>query len=416
MKYVFIYLLIVLFAACTNESTKVSKIKVSSTSCLDNSVAIGVYENQELVEGGFSGLFYIPGSDLEFYTVTDRGPNTFINETKQGEVFMLFPIQDYAQKIIRLKFERNTFKIVSVHEILDGTGVPVTGIAPEGLIGDVVEHAVFGNDEQKPNRKRWSFDFEGISMDKNGDFWLADEYRPALVHVDGKTFKIKNVFAPDSVAIGGEQVLDINFAKRRPNRGFEGVTVSPSGKIWAMLQSPIPSGNANDSMPNRLVRILEFDPITKISKVYGYEMSEDLKDPKIGDITAINDHELLIIEHGKNNDGKVARVYHVDMQHASDLLTKFIGEDKSFEDLLNNAKAQYYGLILAQKSLALDLIKAGFNSDFGKPEGLTIIDGSTIAVVNDNDFSIEGLEDNGRLIMNEQPSCLYIFKLPKPLF
>lgn len=414
MKYVFLYFLIVFFASCTNESKKVSKIKVSSTSCLDNSVVIGVYENQELFEGGFSGLVYIPGTDLEFYTVTDRGPNTHISESENGDVSMLFPVRDYVQKIIRLKFQNNTFKIISVNKIFDNRGEPVTGIAPEGLNSDVVEHAVFGNDEQKPNWKRWSFDFEGISIDEKGDFWLVDEYRPSLVHVDGETFNIINVFAPEITTIGGEQVLDINFSKRLPNRGFEGVTVSPSGKIWAMLQSPIPS--TKDAVPNRLVRILKFDSITKKSKIYGYEMSAGLIDPKIGDITAINDHELLIIEHGKYENQKVASVYHLDMQHASDVLTKFIGQNKSFEDLLNNAKAQYYGLILAQKALVLDLIEAGFNTDFGKPEGLTIIDASTIAVVNDNDFGIDGVNDFGALVMNKQPSCLYLFKLPVPIF
>jgi hypothetical protein len=158
------------------------------------------------------------------------------------------------------------------------------------------------------------------------------------------------------------------------------------------------------------------NPTTGETKVFGYEASEGIHDPKIGDLVAINEYEFLIIEHGKDSLGKVARIIRLDLEHATDISQIHFNMGSSFETLKNNSKAQFQGIILAQKSLVLDLIEAGFNSDFGKPEGLSIVDVSTLAVVNDNDFGIDKINDQGELILNNQPSCIYLFRFNQPIF
>lgn len=397
-----------------NEDTELSFEMYSV--CLENLPNLGEFNGQSLSEGGFSGLIYIPGTDMEFYTVTDRGPNTSMKSIGNSGALMLFPLPEYTQKIIRLKLENKQFKIVSVHPILGLDGSAVGGFPPLELTDDSRETASMNFQGDQPKYRKWNFDFEGISIDAKGDLWLVDEYRPSVLYVDGKTFQIKEVFSAEKVDMGGTRILDQYFAKRSPNRGFEGVAVTPSGKVLAMLQSPIQDFESFDSLPTRLVRILYFDPSTGKSQVFGYEMSENLIDPKIGDIAAINDNEFLIVEHGKDSLSKIANIYRLDVEFASDISQMNFGLGTSFEALLNNAKAQYNGLILAQKTHVLDLISAGFNADYGKPEGLTIINESTIAVLNDNDFGIDQVDDQGTLVMNGQPCCIFVFTFSKPIF
>jgi len=399
--------------SCKNESDK--NIELLSF-CIENSPKIGSFENETLYEGGFSGLVYIPNSDNEFYTVTDRGPNSQINDTLSSFHKILFPIPDYTQKIIRLKLVNDKFKIVSIHPIKDKNGAFVVGL-PSHIENDNQQELAYRNkDNQISNSKFLNFDFEGITIHKNGNIWLADEYRPALVEVDGKTFQIKQIISPKKSNLQGHQFLDENFSKRRPNRGFEGITVLPSGKVVAMLQSPIEKNDSIDTLSSRLVRINYFDPKTKKSKVFGYEMNKDIYDPKIGDITVINENELLVIEHGNIELEKVAYVYKINIQYATDISKIHLGEDKTFESLLNKSKAQYYGINLVEKELVMDLIEEGYQSKYGKPEGITVIDNQTIAISNDNDYGIDKLDSKGQLIMNNHQNCIFIFKSKKAFF
>lgn len=425
MRYCVCVLGLLLFFSCGNKSEGVTDDRdndtvplsfVFSSACIESPNVIGEFMNQMIAEGGFSGLTYIPNTDLEFFAVTDRGPNTSLKKFLGNEGAMLFPFPEYTQKIIRLKFANGSFQIVSVHPILSPNGEPICGFPAERSRNEGTESAVVDLKGTAPNAHDWNFDLEGISLDSNGDFWLVDEYRPAIVYVDGKTFKIKTVFSAEEDERDVFKLIDKDFALRQPNRGFEGVAITPSGKVLAILQSPLDTPELYDSIPNRLLRILQLDPVSGSTKWFGFEMSVDLIDPKIGDFVAMNDHEFLVIEHGKDANGKVAHVIRVDLEHATDVSEIHFNIGTSFEGLKNNSKAQYKGIILAQKSMVFDLISAGFNPEYGKPEGLAIVDARTISVVNDNDFGIQNIDENGALILNNQPSCIFHFEFNRDVF
>jgi len=420
MRYSYFLVLFSILLGCrgnqsvqTNEREN-SLIYEMVSSCLDSMYIIGEFMHEQIYEGGFSGLTYIPNTEYEFFTVTDRGPNTSLKKLLGKDGIMLFPFPDYTQKIIRLRYAENTIQLVSVHPILGSDGDPISGFPANRTFDTNIEIPSIDLAGTKPADKRWKFDLEGISVDTNGDLWLVDEYLPSLLHIDGKTFKIKKRFSAE--ADTDSFMLPEYFAMRQPNRGFEGVSITPSGKIVAILQSPLNTPELLDSIPNRLVRILHLDPVSGATKTFGYELSADIVDPKIGGMAAINEHEFLIIEHGKNSSGKVANIFKIDLEYATNIDEIYFNASTSFEGLKNNAKAQYYGIILAQKSHFFDLIQAGFNSDFGKPEGIAVIDSSTFSVVNDNDFGIDKVDKKGKLIMNSQPSCIYIFKFNQPVF
>jgi hypothetical protein len=425
MKHIVLLISIGFLLSCSdtisnkNHNALIQKLDNSNgvvLACIQNPTLVGEFMGESIFEGGFSGLTYIPGTDLEFYTITDRGPNTSLKDFLGKDHLMLFPFPDYAQKIIRLKYTGDKIEILSVNSVLDSNGNPVTGLPAERTDSIGLEIAVSNLDGNMISSNNMRFDFEGISVDANGDIWLVDEYRPAVVQVDSKTFKIKQIFSADELDTGRFKMIDKIFSKRYPNRGFEGVAVTPSGNIYAMLQSPLNTPELFDSIPNRLVRILYLNPKSGKSKIFGYELSINVNDPKIGDIVSINEHELLIVEHGTDSLGKVANVFHLNFEFATDISDARYNMQDNFEKLRNNARAQYRGIILAQKSHIINLIDAGYNPDFGKPEGLTILTPTTIAIVNDNDFGISSINENGELIISNQPSCIHFIKIKTPLY
>ena len=400
-----------------NEKSESDTSRLSFTmnmACMDSLVLIGEFMGEKFFEGGISGLTYIPGTKNEFYAVNDRGPNTSLRSLLSKENTVLFPFPDYSQKVIRLKFLDNKFFIISLNTITDHEGTPISGFPADRKSGSACEIPNINLNGTKATNNRCKYDLEGIAIDDNGDLWVVDEYRPAVLKIDGKSFQIKQQFSAESDN-GASQLPEI-YTKRKANRGFEGVAVTPSGKILAILQSPLETEELYDSIPNRLVRILYLDPISGNTKTFGCELSDSINDPKIGDMDAINENEFLIIEHGINSSGKTAHVFKINIQYATNIETVSFNEGKSFESFKNNAKAQFYGVTLVNKSHVLNLIKAGFNPEFGKPEGITLIDKYTFAIVNDNDYAIEGVNEKRRLIMNKQASCLYTFKCNKAIF
>ena len=74
-------------------------------------------------------------------------------------------------------------------------------------------------------------DTEGIAVDKNGNFWLCDEYGPFIVKAD-KHGKIIEKYGPKE---GLPEILKY----RVPNRGFEGFTIDEKGYVYAAVQSPL---------------------------------------------------------------------------------------------------------------------------------------------------------------------------------
>ncbi|WP_139768072.1 esterase-like activity of phytase family protein, partial [Salmonella enterica] len=81
---------------------------------------------------------------------------------------------------------------------------------------------------------------EGITPDGKGGYWLCDEYGPFLINIDSKG-KILAIHGPQ--AAEGEKAIAgglPNILKwRQANRGFEGLTRMPDGRIIVAVQSTL---------------------------------------------------------------------------------------------------------------------------------------------------------------------------------
>ena len=357
-------------------------------------------ENNELFENGFKTGFgsaitfkgFNENNEPEFYALTDRGPNADSPNYKDGDDVYpskFFPSASFTPSIGILTLKDDTAVIDSAIKIKDESGNEISGLPIEpGKLGSTGEVALdlnlnsLGYDND-------GIDSEGIAIDKDGNIWISDEYGPFLMKLDAEG----NILEKYEPGNGLPEVLKYRIA----NRGFEGLTITPSGKILVAVQSVLDiEGETKDNA--LFTRIVEFDPETKESKMYAYPLnSEDYtspKDAKIGDIYAVDDNTLLVIEQGKDRDKNMQNyIYTMDLSDATDI-TNVKYEGKELEYVVDASLIE--NVQFAQKELLVDLRAHGWTTE--KAEGITMLsDNKTIAVINDNDFeiAISATDENG---------------------
>ncbi|MBC2852357.1 MAG: esterase-like activity of phytase family protein [Cetobacterium somerae] len=331
---------------------------------------------------------------IEFYALTDRGPNADIPKyLKDGKSVpgKFFPAPNFTPSIGILKVDDKKAEIIDKIELKDSTGKNITGLPlPLNRIGSTGEVAL------DLNMNSLGYDIngldpEGIAIDKDGNFWISDEYGPFIIKVD-KNGKILEKLEP------GNGLPEI-VKHRIPNRGIEGLTIDKNGNIYAAVQSTLNvDGKTKDTAI--FTRVLKIDPDTKEVKTFAYPIDKNYKSnsaAKIGDIYAVDENKLLIIEQGKQKGKMENLIYLVDFSKADDITTLGNLESKG-----NDLKIK-----LGEKKLVVDLRKHGWDTE--KAEGLTLLpDNKTIAIINDNDFGMAISEDVSPYHYNENEKQLYL--------
>ena len=390
----------------------------TSTFELRNLPGIGATAaGQALSLGGFSGLFFEGRTDngkLKFVTHTDRGPN--------GEPIgdrRPFLLPDFAPQLVRLQLDPTTGELSVTEQITlrRQDGSPLTGLPNTAIAGatastpyqDEVPVDLFGN--VLPTDPLGA-DLEGVVVDGNGHFWVADEYRPAIYHFDPSGRLVERLVPiGTAVAAGaapgtfGTEVLPPVLAQRRQNRGFEAIALQ-DGKLYAFVQSPLrnPATVANSALnAMRNIRVVEFDPATQATRQFLYTMdnpvpvgADDSRADKIGDAVALPGGGFLVLE--RDDDAQPAdlpatiskRVYAINLTGATDITaTDTLYSGKSL-DQMTAAELGAVGVTPLAKVLHVDLAQAGYDR-VEKVEGLAYVDANTVAVINDNDFRVAGI-------------------------
>ncbi len=373
--------------------------------------------DQSIPLGGFSGLAfegYAANGNLKFITHTDRGPN--------GEptgIYRPFFLPKFAPEIIRFEVDRYNGRIIITQRIQlkVSAGQLLTGVSnislganasqayndevPVDLLNDVLPLDPLGAD------------LEGIYVAADGSFWMVDEYRPAIYHFDSNGVLIKRYVPIGTAAAAGKpagtfgvEALPAVLAQRRQNRGFEAVAFQ-NGKLYAFVQSPLRNpASLSNTVLNGLqnIRIVEFDPATETTTAqYIYRMDNpaavsatDTRADKIGDAVALGNGEILVVERDddaidsdpvSNIQKKIYRfslVGATPINAANDILYS----GKSL-DQMTPAELTAAGINLIAKTLHVDLALTAYNN-VEKVEGLAIIDRNTLALINDNDFTVAG--------------------------
>lgn len=342
-----------------------------------------------------SGLLFTgkQGDALTFMTVTDRGPNADSPDVGKQES-KIFVTPDFSPLLMKIRVHNGKAEATDARPLHDDKG-NVNGLPlQDGVIGSTNEIALSDTLKVLHGDNR-GLDTEGITTDGKGGYWLCDEYGPFLINVD-KRGRILTIHGPQaakgekSIAGGLPNVLKW----RQPNRGFEGLTRMPDGRIIAAVQSTLDI-NGKSKKQARFTRLVSFDPATGKTAMYGYPIDSEAyaknSDAKVGDIVAIDNQHILLIEQGSGKDDAMRNlIYKVDLSRATDL-SAFDKPDEYAEFDDEKTLAQR-GIKLAAKTLAVDLRQLGWQQE--KAEGLALIDNKTLAVTNDNDFGVKTVMQN----------------------
>lgn len=356
---------------------------------------------------------YEADASLSFWALTDRGPNgdspryAAGGKTLSSKVFLA---PDFTPRIGVINVQLADSARLASSLPLRQDGKPISG-RPLPLESSGSSQEMPLSDALKPLKfDDFGLDPEGIDVDRQGRLWIVDEYGPVLAQVDAQTGEILQQYLPGAG-------LPAILAERQPNRGFEGVAVTPAGKVVAAVQSTL-DVKRETRAGARFIRLVELDPASGATRMFAYPLDvDDYKragDAKLGDIVAIDETRFLLIEQGKDKNKRMRNiVYLVDLAGAQDLsgLTLPDGRALEYGDAQALAALQAGGTVagssnivsagapsglrMARKTRLFDLRELGWTPE--KAEGLAIVaepgkgaDATQLAFVNDNDFGLKG--------------------------
>lgn len=353
---------------------------------------------------------------LNLLAVTDRGPNGDVPAglLKNGKTFA---VPDYAPRAVKLRVDAKGARVVGVQPLRHADGQLISGRPlPAGMVGATGEQAVDACLAPLP-ADPGGLDPEGIDIDAQGHWWIADEYGPFLAQFDARTGKLLDLAAPGA---GLPEIVQY----RQPNRGFEGVAVA-DGKVYAMVQSTldgVPDPQQPDSAKAasrrhdaRFLRLVEYDPASRRSRTFAYphdvaERKPDSGpdgvyaksgDAKIGDLVALGHGRFVLIEQGKGADRQMRNVlYVIDLNRATPIDDVQV-DGKPLEFVTDRAQLAAAGVRLIGKTRLLDLRDHGWKPE--KAEGLAVIGRDTLAVINDNDFGMSSNAEDEQAFPKGQP-------------
>ncbi|ERN42464.1 putative extracellular nuclease [Rubidibacter lacunae KORDI 51-2] len=383
---------------------------------LDDAIAAeslgSTLEGEDIPLGGLSGLFFEGVDENGFYTFIthpDRGPDAGTSDVDgDGDNERIFKLPEFQPEVVRFTLDPETGNIAIVDRIglTDGNGNPLTGLpnlegddngaAPADLEGNLLEFDPLGAD------------LEGIVVDGSGNFWMVDEYRPAVYQFDPNG-ALLNRFVPEGTDPNGAdtfgtETLPAEYATARDNRGFEAVALdTTNGILYAFIQTPLGNDgtgtfNRDVSDESQVIRILGIDPATGTPVAeYVYLLERpDVRQggsvDKIGD--AVFDPatgNFFVIERDSGSSPESTKaIYEISLSGATNVLGAVLPAGQTLETLTPD---ELGGIRPVSKREVTNLPSLGYlPSD--KPEGLAIVPGPTagnfaLAVLNDNDFEPE---------------------------
>ncbi len=352
--------------------------------------------------------------DLEFYGLTDRGPNgdgpNVPNPSGSGTMgSKIFPSPSFTPSIGIITVGKGGAVLNSTLPIKLSATMNSSGLAiPAGTLGNSAEVPVLDAMKYDATSKAVynvnGLDTEAIAFDKKRNaLWVSDEYGPFVLKIDAASGVIQSRYAPGSG-------LPAIFAKRRANRGMEGLALdTATDKLHGFLQSPLSDGSAPYSVTGkseqverfaRFTRWIEFDPTTGATgRMFAYPLNgADYADgrtgnAKLGDVVALGNGKFIVIEQGAAPGGKVFnKLMLVEIGGATDINAAAYNPatsdlEKSSMGAVAVNGADWSTVVTLKKTLLLDLNAIGWLAE--KAEGLTIVDGNTLALANDSDFGLK---------------------------
>jgi hypothetical protein len=370
-----------------------------------------------------SALTPVPGAPGEYYGLEDRGPN---GTAADGAIVLPDVAYDPAIAKFRLVDGRAVVSREIPLKAADGT--PYSGrVNSTNPTGETAEDMNGHLLAQDPN----GYDPEGIVALRDGTFWVSDEYGPFITHFAANGKEMQRLSPMD-----GTLPAELRF--RVPNKGMEGLTITPDGTtlvgaMQAGLQQPDLGSTKGTKVA--ITRIVTYNLRTHAEHEYLYPLDNpNTTSTANSEITALSDTTFLMDERDGNfAPGAYKKLYKININGATDVGPNarvagatydaargglLIG-GTSIETTVGKSDTAPAVATLAadhiqvvSKSLYLDLgglldslnpTGAFFGHD--KIEGVAALNGGrTIVVSNDSDFGLGG-------VVNDTPPYALVPKI-----
>ncbi|MFM8899007.1 MAG: esterase-like activity of phytase family protein [Burkholderiales bacterium] len=377
-----------------------------------NAASKAEYANGFLPAYG-SGLAFkskLTDGTLEFWAITDRGPNGDGPKIAKSIVespsatgnsdSKIFPAPSFVPSLGIITLGKDGAVLKSRLPIKVSSSVNTNGFAiPPGGVGATGEAPLTDALLFEPSKANYSshgLDPESVVADpERNALWVSDEYGPFILKIDPATGIIQKKYQPGN----GASDLPAVLLKRRANRGMEGLALDPtSKKLHGFLQSPLDDGAVGTSNVRdfaKFARWVEFDPTTETTKLYAYPIDGSVYDrsrtgsAKLGDLVALGNGKFVVIEQGLGTNGKVFNwLMLVEIpSNATNIAAVGTELEKNSISTTVSSTPAYSAVVLLKKTLLLDLNKVGWLAE--KAEGLALVDDSTLALTNDTDFGMK---------------------------
>lgn len=386
------------------------------------------YNGNQIKLGGFSGLYPVPGQPDSFYAVTDRGPAPDFTDA-DGKTYKTFATPGFGPHLVTVRLMPNgSAKVEDVKPLKRPGGGHISGLPTSKPATDVpydFDLNLLSFDED-------SIDAEGITIDPWGNFWVCEEYKPSVA-MFGPNGKVQLRLVPAGTLTGLEQVPTYDLlpgvlAKRRNNRGFEGIAAASDGILYAIVQRPLnnPNRAAADANGNGRIVAIDLNALLHggpgvLVRQYLYQMPPANGSVTVSDLFSPGPGKLLVPERGTD------KLFEVDLAGATDLTPlenaagRLIADPTKTIEQLNSGALAVFGITPVTKTVVVNSLTA-INPLLEKVEGVCVV-GNHIVLTYDNDFNVAesasmpaNPNPNGPLVQLELLGANYpkLFVLPLP--
>jgi hypothetical protein len=238
------------------------------------------------------------------------------------------------------------------------------------------------------------FDIESVRRARDGSFWFGEEFGPFLLHTDAAGRVLEAPIALPGVQSPQNPFLaDPDAWTLRASRGFEGTARSIDGKtLYPMLEGAL----RNDPDPRRRI-VNEFDLRSGAytGRTWQYRVDAAFPDAVIGDLTALDQHRLVLIERddAQGAEARQKKVYLIDLRRLDG--DGFL-EKRLVVDLLRIRDPD--GISLPARPGEFG-VGDPFSFPLQSVESLEVLGGERLLIANDNNYP----SSDGRWIARDRP-------------
>ena len=360
-----------------------------------------------------SGLISLGGN--QYLGITDRGPNVdhfpsttppCLSGSANGKTH---PLEQFTPAIVRFRAHGGAIELLNIVNLVTSSGTGITGLSNLAGGGENDNPSFFNPCTSASGFNVNGMDVEDFALLPNGKFLGVEENRPSLFVGDLATGVIEKRYIPTGKALPGSSYLVSSslpavLAKRRGNRGFEGVAISPDQQTaYTMTQSPLEVGcspNTNQCRNGRVLRILKLDVSNPyaiaVTGQYIYRMSDPAVYPavpapttagnlKLSAMAWVGPTKLLLLERSDEPGKGGVQLVLVDLEGATDI-------NLTYDNSLVPEQTAGSGATHVSRQVVFEEFENQPASErifwTYKLEGLSIRNANIVDIINDNDFGI----------------------------